>query len=525
MSDFKMAFDSNASLNQKILDGVNVLADNVATTLGPKGRNVILQQKGEPPIITKDGVTVAQFVHLDDPFMNSGAQIIKQAAVQTNSDAGDGTTTSTVLARAILSQAQTYLATGTSPVELKRGIDKCSKAIVNRLKDMSTPVKSEEDIAHVATISANNDTAIGKLIATAVDRVGKDGAITIEEARSMSTSLDITEGFSFDSGFCATAFITDERRGIMHYDEPLILVTDHKVTTVEQILPILEIVAREGRPFVLVAEDVEGQALAAMIMNAMRGSLKVAAIKAPRYGEERRGILSDLAISVNATFISRESGTKLHETTLDMLGTAMSIECTRNFTTIVGGNSNYELVEERIESLKAELARTESLHDCSRIQERITRLASGVAVIKVGAATEIEMTEKKHRIEDALEAVRSAQLEGIVPGGGTALLRAIKNLKVQYDNEDQRLGIEIVKKAVQEPIRQMALNSGESPDIIVRMVSKRGGDHGYDFRNGKIVDMIESGIIDPVKVTCSAIANAASVAGTLITTNYAIVEI
>jgi len=275
----------------------------------------------------------------------------------------------------------------------------------------------------------------------------------------------------------------------------------------------------------LVAEDIEGQALAAMIMNAMRGSLKVTAIKAPRYGEERRGILNDLAISVNAAFVSRESGTKLHEVTLDMLGTAMSIECTKSFTTIVGGNSNYELVEKRIESLKAELARTESMHDCDRIQERITRLASGVAVIKVGAATEIEMTEKKHRIEDALEAVRSAQLEGIIPGGGTSLLRAIKNLKVVYENEDQRLGIEIVKRAIQEPIRQMALNSGESPDIIVRMVLKRTGSFGYDFRNGKIVDMLATGIIDPVKVTCSAIANAASVAGTLITTNYAIVEI
>ena len=525
MSDLKMCFDSDSSLNQKIIDGVNILADNVASTLGPKGRNVILQEKGKSPIITKDGVTVAQFVHLDDPFMNAGVQIIKQAATQTNNDAGDGTTTSTVIARAILIQAQKYLTAGASPIELKRGIDKACSAIVDNLRDIATPIMSEEDIAHVATISANNDKTIGNLIAMAVDRVGKDGAITIEEARSAETSLDITEGFIFDSGYCATAFVTDERRGMMRYDEPLIMVTDHKISTVEQILPILEVIAREGRPFVLIAEEIENQALAALIMNAMRGTLKVAAIKAPRYGEERRNTLQDLAIAVNATFISRESGSKAHETKLEHLGSAKTIECTKYSTTIVGGNADFEVVDKRIESLKEELITTDSMNDCERIQERITRLASGIAVIRVGAATEIEMTEKKHRIEDALEAVHSAQIEGIVPGGGIALIRASKDLDVETDNDDQAMGVEIVKRAVRAPLRQMALNAGLSPDIIESLVENLSDAEGYNFYDGVECDMIETGIIDPVKVTGSALTNAVSVAGTLITTNYAIIGV
>jgi len=507
-----------------ILKGVNILADNVATTLGPKGRNVILQEKEKDPIITKDGVTVARFVYLDDPFMNAGAQVIKQAAIQTNSDAGDGTTTSTVLARAMLQKAQMFLRAGASPVELKRGMERAAQVVTSNLLAMSRPVKSEEEISHVATISANNDMAIGKLIATAVDRVGKDGAITVEEARSMQTSLDITEGFCFDSGYCAGAFITDERKGIMHYDDPLILVTDEKVSTVEQVLPILEVVAREGRPFVLIADEIEGQALAAMIMNAMRGTLKVAAIKAPRYGEERRAILQDLAISINATFISRSSEVRLHEAKLEHLGTAKSIECTKVFTTIVGGRADFEKVDEKIELLKAELGRTESLPDCHRIQERITRLASGIAVIKVGAATEVEMIEKKHRIEDALEAVRSAQLEGIVPGGGVALLRASHDIVVDVDSDDQRLGVQIVKTSIAEPLRQMALNAGLSPDIIQERVEGLDSFFGYNFMTGEEIDMIEAGIIDPVKVTRCALANAVSVAGALITTNYAIIQ-
>ena len=515
---------SQTELHKKILEGVDILADNVASTLGPRGRNVILQQKDQRPITTKDGVTVAKFVELDDPMQNVGAQILKQASEQTNNNAGDGTTTSTVLARAILKQAQRYLTAGVSPIEIKRGVDKAVEAVVARLKDMASPITSEEDIAHIATISANGDQTIGKLIAMAVDQAGKDGAISIEEARSLETSLDVTEGFIFDSGYLASAFVTDERRGTVVYDDPLLLITDHKLEHVEEVLPILEIVAREGRPFIIVAENVEGQALAALIMNAARGTMRIAAIKAPRYGEERGAILYDLALSTGATYVSRVSGMKLKDVKLENLGSATKIESYKHQTTIAGGKGDWEKIEERIETYKEELNQTESIHECERIQERITKLASGIAVIRVGAATEIEMVEKRHRIEDALEAVKSAQLEGIVPGGGTALVRAVQNLEVEVDTEDQKLGVEIVKKAVESPMRQMALNADISPDIVVSSVIQESFGYGWDFANNVLTDLMNDGIIDPVKVTRCALQNAASVAGALITSNHAIVE-
>jgi len=515
---------SQTELHKKILEGVDILADNVASTLGPRGRNVILQQKGKRPITTKDGVTVAKFVELDDPIQNVGAQILKQASEQTNNKAGDGTTTSTVLARAILKQAQRYLTAGVSPIEIKRGVDKAVEAVVARLKDMASPITSEEDIAHIATISANGDQTIGKLIAMAVDQAGKDGAISIEEARSLETSLDVTEGFIFDSGYLASAFVTDERRGTVVYDDPLLLITDHKLEHVEEVLPILEIVAREGRPFIIVAENVEGQALAALIMNAARGTMRIAAIKAPRYGEERGAILYDLALSTGATYVSRVSGMKLKDVKLENLGSATKIESYKHQTTIAGGKGDWEKIEERIETYKEELNQTESIHECERIQERITKLASGIAVIRVGAATEIEMVEKRHRIEDALEAVKSAQLEGIVPGGGTALVRAVQNLEVEVDTEDQKLGVEIVKKAVESPMRQMALNADISPDIVVSSVIQESFGYGWDFANNILTDLMSDGIMDPVKVTRCALQNAASVAGALITSNHAIVE-
>tara|TARA_R100000008_G_scaffold71155_2_gene48883 strand:+ start:323 stop:1891 length:1569 start_codon:yes stop_codon:yes gene_type:complete len=518
-------YDDSQSLSQKILEGASLLADNVASTLGPRGRNVIIQQKGANPFITKDGVTVAKFITLEDPISNAGVQIIKEAAIQTNSDAGDGTTTSTVLAGAILQNAQKYITSGVSPVELKRGIDIATNAISDKLLSMAKPVRSAEDIAHIATISANNDKSIGQLVALAVDRVGKDGSVTIEEARSLETSLDVTEGFRFDSGFCAGAFVTDERRGVMKYDDPFILVTDHKIASVEHILPVLEVIARENRPLIIVAEDIEGQALAALIMNVMRGTLKVAAIKAPRYGEERRNILNDLALSTNATFVSRESGIKLNEIQLKHLGTASTIESSKYATTIIGTNADYELIDERIEALKEQLKNEEHDTEIVRIQERITRLASGVAVIHVGAPTEVEMIEKKHRIEDALEAVRSAQIEGVVPGGGVALLNALNDLEVETANDEQQLGVNIIFEAVKAPLRQMAHNAGESADLILQTVLQCETDHGYDFLNRKTVNMFENGIIDPVKVTRCALKNAASVAGTLITTNHAIVEV
>lgn len=520
------AYDDNQTLQQKIMKGANTLADNVASTLGPRGRNVLLQEKGKTPFITKDGVTVAHFVALEDPFEDASAQIIKQAAVETNASAGDGTTTATVLARAILQEAQRYVASGLSPTELQRGLHVACKEVISNLENMSQPVTSIDDIKHIATISANNDPAIGSLIAMAIDRVGQDGSITIEEARSTETSVDVEEGFKIDAGYCAGAFITDERRSLMYYEDPLILVTDHKIDSVESILPTLEMIARESRPLIVVAEDIDGQALAALIMNAMRGTLKVAAIKAPHYGEQRRNILDDLAVSVGATFISRSSGLKLNDTQLKDLGTAKFIESTRYGTTVVGGSADHAEVDRRIDSLKIDIQNTDNLDEAEAHQSRISRLVSGVAVIRVGGTTEVEMTERKHRIEDALEAVRSAQEDGVVPGGGTALLRATQSLVMvtEEGSEDQFQGAVIIRAACEAPIRQMALNAGISPDIVIDKVLDADKSEGWDFRNNVLCNMIEKGIIDPVKVTKTALQNATSCAGTLITTNFGIIQ-
>jgi chaperonin GroEL len=519
-------YDDSQTLRQKIMAGANKLTDNVASTLGPRGRNVLLQESGHTPFITKDGVTVAHFVAMDDPFENAAAQIIKQAAIETNNDAGDGTTTATVLARAILRESQRFIASGVSPTELQRGINLATKEVLRNLSEMAQPITSLDDIEHVATISANNDKSIGKLIAMAVDRVGQDGSITIEESRSLETSLDINEGFKFDSGYCASAFVTDERRAMMQHEDPLVLVTDYKISSVDTILPILEMCARESRPLVIVAEELEGQALAAMIMNAVRGTLKVAGIKAPSYGEERRQILDDLALSTGATFISRESGLKLADVQMSHLGSADFVESTKYQTTFVGGSSNHEQIEERSQSLKSLIDQTDSMQECQYHQGRLVRLLSGVAVIRVGGSTEVEMTEKKHRIEDALEAVKSAQDEGLVPGGGVALLRASTSICIvtEGSHPDQGPGISIVQAACRDPIKQMALNADESPDIIVDKVLGADASHGWDFNKGMLVDLIESGIVDPVKVTKAALKNAASCAGTLITTNYGIIQ-
>jgi len=518
------AFDNKSSLQQKIMNGVNILADNVASTLGPRGRNVILQEAGQVPFVTKDGVTVAHFVSLDDPFEDAGVQIIKQAAIETNNTAGDGTTTATVLARSILNESQKYIATGVSPIELKRGIDATVREITQKLENMATPITSAEDIAHVATISANNDAAIGNLVTLAIDRVGEDGSITIEESRSLDTSIDVTEGFKIESGYCASAFITDERRAVMHHEEPLILVTDYKISQVEPILPLLEMVAREGRPLIIVAEDIEGQALAALIMNAMRGTLKISAIKAPFYGEERRNLLDDVALSTGATFVTRESGTKLSDVQLSDLGSARAIESNKYSTTIVGGKCNFTEIDERIEHLKNQVKQTNSLSEADKLQTRVVRLSSGVAIISVGGSTEVEMIERKHRIEDALEAVKSAQDKGIVSGGGTALIRACQDIKIETTHDDQSLGVLIIQEACKSPFKQMAANAGESPDVLMCQVCDSGDDIGWDFRNSKLTNMYDSGIIDPVKVTITALQNAASCASTLLTTGYAIIQ-
>ena len=517
-------YNQGQALNQKILEGVDILADNVVTTLGPRGRNVALYHKEENlPVITKDGVTIAKFIELEDPFQNLGAQVIKQAAEETVNNAGDGTTTAIVLARAILKESQRYLIAGASPVELKRGIDKAVLCVIDRLDKMSRPIQTVTDIEHIATISANNDNAIGKLIATAIDKAGKDGTVLVEEARSMSTSLDLIEGFRFDSGYASSTFITNERLGTVDYDNPLVVVSDEKVEHVDQIMGVLETAARDNRPLILITNEVEGQALAALVANAVRGTLKVCAIKAPKYGEERRNILKDLCTSIGATFITRENGLTLKDSQLIHFGQCKRISVMKGWTTIVGGEGDGQEIDKRIEAIKTEIQQTDNLSECGRLQERITRLASGVAIIKVGAHTEIEMIEKRHRIDDALEAVRSAQEEGIVPGGGIALLRATTDLFVETDNEEQSLGAQVVLRACLMPLKQMAINAGESPDIIIQNVMNETGDTGYDFLNRCMVSTYEKGIIDPCKVTKCALRNAASAAGTLLTTSHAIV--
>ena len=518
-------YSSGRALHEKLLEGINELADNVASTLGPRGRNVILHKEGHNPIVTKDGVTVASFINFEDPIKNVGAEILKQAASNTNVSAGDGTTTSTVLARAILQQAQKYLVAGSSPVELKRGMDKTVEAIVGNIKGLSRPVETQEDIRHVATISANNDKSIGDLITMAVDQAGKDGAISVEDGKSMETTLDVVEGFRFDSGYFSKSFITNQRKGAIKYDSPIILVTDYKIDSVDSIYPVLELAARDGRPLIVIAEEIEGQALAALIMNSTRGTMKVAAVKAPYYGEERRNTLKDLSVSVGATFVSRESGLRLADVKLENLGTCDKIEVIKNHTTVVGGSGDVEVIEEKIESLKEEIKQTEDMRECEKIQERITRLASGVAIIRVGGATEIEMIEKKHRIEDALEAVKSAQEEGMVLGGGVALLRAAQGIDhIEFDNEDQRLGKQLILSAVEAPLRQMAINCGLSPDLIVEKVLASEENMGYNFVTNEMTDLFEAGVIDPAKVTRTALQNATSVSSTLVTTNYAVVE-
>jgi chaperonin GroEL len=520
-------FDNGSSLNKKILDGVTKLANNVKTTMGPRGKNVILHAKGKNPIITKDGVTVSEFIELDDPFENVGAQIIKQVARQSAASAGDGTTTATVLAHSILVQAQPFLAAGISPIDLKRGIDKAVEFFINEMPSWSKPVSDEQDLERVATISANGDKSIGKLIAKAVDLVGKDGSILIQEAKSMQTSLDIVEGFRFDSGFASSQFVTNERKGILSYNEPYFLITDERIDTVEQLLPVLEIAARESKPLIVIAEEIEGQALAALIMNSLRGTMAVAAIKAPRYGEERRNILSDLALSLGATYFTRLSGGDIRSAKLKDLGKAKSIECSKTQTIIMGGKGDSTKIQERISALKEEISNSNDIDSCKPSMERITRLASGIAVINVGAPTEIEMIEKKHRIEDALEAVKSALDEGIVPGSGITLAKIAKDnrMHVKVDFQAERYGVDIVVKACQQPLRTIVENAGGKPDVVLQQALDSDDDACYDVVNERFINAYEAGIIDPVKVTRCALQNAASAAGTLITTDHAVIDI
>ena len=516
-------YASGLELQQKILNGVNKLADNVAATLGPKGRNVILAGKTGNPIVTKDGVTVANFVDLEDPIENTGAQILKQVASETNNLAGDGTTTSTVLAREILQNSQKYLIAGSSPVELKRGMDKALAAVIEKITGIARPVESIQDIEHIATISANGDKVIGGLIASAVDKAGHEGSILVEEAKSMETTLDLVEGFRMNSGYFSQSFVTNERKNSIEYEDVLIFVTDYKVDNVQKILPVLELAAREGKPLLVVAEQVEGQALAALIMNTVRGSMKVAAVKAPEYGNERINIMKDLCLATGATFFSRVSAMDIGEIKLSDFGICKKVEVLKNSTTIMGGAADWEKVEKRIEAIKTEIKQTDNIDECRKLQHRVTRLASGIAIIRVGGATEIEMIEKKHRVEDALEAVKSAQEAGIVPGGGVTLL-SCQNFNIEAENEDQTIGADIIRKSLEAPLRQMASNAGASSDIIVDRVRNSDDSTGWDFKDSQLVNMLEAGIVDPAKVIMVALKNSVSVASTLVTTNNAIVE-
>jgi len=520
-------FLAKRKLQEKILEGANILANNVSSTLGPKGRTVILSKDGKVTV-TKDGVSVARFIDLEDPFQNIGAQVIKQASAKTNEDAGDGTTTATVLSRELLLRIQRHLSAEISPVELKRGMDKACAKIVENLGAMATSIKTKDDIENIATISANGDKTIGSLIANAVDCVGKDGSIVIEDAKSYETVLDLAEGFRVPSGFLSSRFATDDRRGIAIFENCRVLVTDKKIDTVEQIMPTLELIAREGKPLVIVADQVEGQALAALIMNAVKGSLKVAAVKAPFYGDERRNLLSDLAVATGGTFMTSEDGRELNTVTISDLGLVRRVELNKFNTVFSEANSDSDLVDERILQIKELIKQTDDLAVCEKLQERITRLTSAVATIKVGAATELEATEKRHRVIDALEAVRSAQRAGILPGGGTALIRATSNLEEFEElgeNKDQQLGVGAVLAAVEGPLRQMAKNSDLSPDIILEKVKNLEGNQGYNFYTDQVEDLLESGVIDPARVTICALLNAVSVVSTLITTDYAIVEV
>jgi len=521
-------YSDGKDLHRLMLDGVNILADNVASTYGPKGRNVILRKKDGKPIITKDGVTVARFVSLEDPFQDAAVEIVKQASEKTNSDAGDGTTTSTILARAIFAKSLELIERGLSPVEVKRGLDKVCDLVCEKVEEKSRPISSVEDVAFVAKISANNDQVIGDLISTAVDKVGKGGSVTIEDGRSTETTLDLVEGFRFQSGFLSNYFVTDERRNVCRYDNALIFLCDAQVDQVQTILPVLEIAAREQKPVVLVCDDVEGQALSALVMNSARGSMKVAAVKSPKYGEERRATMQDLAIATGAKYFRTMMGDQVKDVTINDLGTCHNIEISKYGTIIVGGGGDTDELSQRIEDLKQQVKDAESLVDAEQVQERVTRLSSGVAIVRVGAATEIEMIEKKHRIEDALEAVRSAQQEGIVPGGGLTLYRISQTILDDIRNieltEDQKFAAEIFYDVLRSPMKTMAENAGYDFEDIDSKLSNESDDTGFNFLLGIPADMYREGIIDPAKVTKNALRNAISAAGTLLTTNFAIIE-
>lgn len=517
----------NEAARQAVLRGVTILTDAVKATLGPRGRNVVIERKFGSPNVTKDGVTVAKEIELKDPFENMGAQLVREVASKTSDVAGDGTTTATVLAYAIYKEGLKYVSAGANAMDLKRGIDKAVEAVVEELKKISKPIADKKEIAQVGTISANNDPSIGELIAEAMDKVGKDGVITVEEAKGMATTLDFVEGMQFDRGYISPYFITDPERLECVLEDAYILIHDKKISSMKDLLPILEQIAKMGKPLLIIAEEVEGEALATLVVNKLRGVLQVCAVKAPGFGERRKAMLEDIAILTGGTVISEDLGIKLENVKLEDLGKAKKIIVDKDNTTIVEGAGDPQKIQARIKQIKVQIEETTSDYDREKLQERLAKLAGGVARINVGAATEAEMKEKKARVEDALNATRAAVEEGIVPGGGVALLRcqkALENLKV--DNHDQKLGVEIVKKALEEPIKQIIANAGLEATLIVEKIKENKNiNFGYDAYREKFVDMMEAGIIDPTKVTRIALQNAASVAGLMLTTEVLVAEI
>ncbi|NLY73721.1 MAG: chaperonin GroEL [Firmicutes bacterium] len=504
--------------------GVNTLADAVRITLGPKGRNVVLDRKYGSPTITNDGVTIAKEIELEDPFQNMGAQLAKEVATKTNDIAGDGTTTATLLAQAMVREGLKNVAAGANPMILKKGIEKAVGVVVEELKKVSKPVNSKEDITHVAAISAADD-EIGALIAEAMEKVGKDGVITVEESQTMGTNLEVVEGMQFDRGYVSPYMITDSERMEAVLDEPFILLTDKKVSMIKDLLPILEKVMQRGKPLLIIAEDVEGEALATLVVNKLRGVLNVVAVKAPGFGDRREAMLSDIAIVTGGQVISEKVGMTLENATVEMLGQARQVKVTKDETTIVDGKGSNQEIKNRINQIKIQIEETTSDYDREKLQERLAKLAGGVAVIQVGAATETEMKEKKHRIEDALSATRAAVEEGVVPGGGVALLQIAPVLDGLKESGDVATGIGIVKKALAEPLRQIANNAGVEGSVIVEKVSSLEKGKGFNALTGEYVDMIAAGIVDPAKVTRSALQNAASIAGMLLTTECLVTEI
>ena len=510
----------------KLVDGVNTLANAVKVTLGPKGRNVVIEKSFGAPVITKDGVTVAKEIELEDKLENMGAQIVKEVASKTADKAGDGTTTATVLAQGIIKEGMKYVAAGMNPMDLKRGIDKAVKAAVEELTKISKPCSTTKEIAQVGSISANSDETIGKIIADAMEKVGNNGVITVEDGKGLEDELEVVEGMQFDRGYLSPYFVTSQDKRQADLDEPYILVHDKKISSIKELLPVLEAVAKTGKSLLIIAEEVEGEALATLVVNNMRGIIKCVAVKAPGFGDRRKAMLEDIAVLTGATVISEDVGYSLEKTTIDQLGQAQRVEVDKDNTIIIDGAGEKSSIEDRIASIQAEIESSTSDYDKEKTQERLAKLSGGVAVIKVGAATEVEMKEKKDRIDDAYHATRAAVEDGIVAGGGVALIRvkqAIKDLK--GDNADQDAGIKIVLRAIEDPIRQITANAGESADVVVSKVIEGEGNFGYNAANGTYGDMVEMGVIDPTKVTKTALVNAGSIAGLMLTTDCAINEI